>query len=279
MKGYAAQRVARRRERTERAAQRGLRRLLTVGAGAMALTVLTSCGLMEDAKAHKPIEVPDTVELQTETPAESLPPESSTTRRSVSTAPTIAAADSVARAIRDANRVSTTEFHVGADTENGSRQENVSGVHFSTPDRGVHCSVGHDDSGALVCASDEVQGPERAPASAPAGCDWDEDLLVLDEAQLSRGACQNQYSVMYRSTILEFGSALTVNRYSCLSDVDGLYCLEAGTDRAFRSAATDSRRFTVMIVHRMPRRLPIPIPSPPPRRAHPEHPRADSFVD
>ncbi|MFT3714477.1 MAG: hypothetical protein QM774_00620 [Gordonia sp. (in: high G+C Gram-positive bacteria)] len=208
------------------------RRVAAAGLGVLAAVSLSACSLLSDPQASRPIVIPGTDELQTETPTSSIAP-ASKSREAISTAPTIPPRDSLARAIEDATRVSTSGFHVGSEKADDAREEGISGVHFSTPDRAVRCSTDLSPSGSLACVSDRVRGPDSAPASAPAGCDWDGHEVLLNSDGITQGACTNQYPVMYRSTILDFGSAITVSRYSCLSDPEALYCLESGTDRGF----------------------------------------------
>jgi len=205
-------------------------RLIVTGLCAVAALGLTGCGLLDEPGNSSPIVIPGTDELSTERPA-SISAATSATRSPDRTE--VSPADSLDQAIRQARRVSVSNFRIGAVTATGEREDGLSGVHFSTPDRAVRCSTGNNGSDALACVGRKVDGPRRAPSDAPGGCDWDPDLVTLDAENIGRGGCANLYPVLYRSRILEFDSALTANRFSCLSRAAGLYCLESSSGDGF----------------------------------------------
>ncbi|GAA3958183.1 hypothetical protein GCM10022231_17010 [Gordonia caeni] len=202
-------------------------------AAVTALAVLTTsaCGLLESQNGPAAIVIPSTNALITESPPSSLPPTSTTSKaRSSYTAP---AEDSYKRAVSSAPRVGVSSFHIGATTQTGERMNDVSGVHFSTPDRNVRCSTGNNGSGALVCAGEQIRGPRTARSNTPEGCDWKADLAVLNSEGIATGGCANLYPVLYRSHILEYGTTIVTGSFSCLSDVTGLFCLDSASDAGF----------------------------------------------
>lgn len=211
----------------------GPRRRRTLVAATAALTVLaaTACGVLDDQSGPPSIDIPSTNALITETPPSSLPPTTptGTTERSY----TVAADDSYERAISSAPRVGVSSFHIGATTATGERMTELSGVHFSTPDRGVRCSTGNNGSGALVCTGEQIRGPATARPNSPEGCDWEANLAVLNSDGAASGGCANLYPVLYRSHILEYGTTVVTGSFSCLSDISGLYCLDSGSNEGY----------------------------------------------
>ncbi|WP_440714215.1 hypothetical protein [Gordonia sp. FQ] len=208
------------------------RKVAAAALGGAVLFTVTGCGLLgDDGGKPAAIVIPSKDALTTESSPPTLSESTSVSRPQRSY--TIAPGDSYRAVIDDAPHVGVGDFHLGATTPTGDRADNLSGVHFSTPDRSVVCSTGNNGADALVCSSSEVRGTATPPAGTPAGCDWSRDLVVLNSDSLSAGACANLYPVLYRSHILEFGTALSADSFSCLSDVDGLYCLESASDRGF----------------------------------------------
>lgn len=211
---------------------RALRRGAIAAAAALAVLATSACGLLESPDGPGAIDIPSTNALITESPPSSLPPTSTTSSRTRSsyTAP---AEDSYKRAISNAPRVGVSSFHIGATTETGERMNELSGVHFSTPDRNVRCSTGNNGAGALVCTGEQIRGPRSAGSNTPEGCDWKSDLAVLNSEGIDTGGCANLYPVLYRSHILEYGTTIVTGSFSCLSDVAGLFCLDSASDAGF----------------------------------------------
>lgn len=214
----------------------GLRVTAAIAAAAALAVTASGCGLLEEQNRSKPIEIPGTNALVTESAPASL----STSQTPVTTSRTYTPAprDSYDRLISSAPRAGLADFRRGATTAAGERLEGLSGIHFSTPDRVIRCSTGNNGADALVCASDRIDGPDAAPHDAPAGCEWDPNLAVLSASGFSAGGCTNLYPVLYRSHILEYGESIVVDRFSCLSEVAGLYCLAAGSDEGFAITRT-----------------------------------------
>lgn len=209
-----------------------LRRLLAAVLIGAVLPATAGCSLLaEESSAPKPIVIPETDELITESATPSLSVSTSVTRPSQSFA--VAPADSYRRAIDTAPRVGVGDYHRGATSPAGERSDDLSGVHFSTPDRNVRCSTGNNGADALVCAADRVRGRATPPVGSPDGCTWETDLVVLNADGVSAGACANLFPVLYRSQLLEYGNTLSAGGFSCLSDVDGIYCLESSSDKGF----------------------------------------------
>ncbi|MFC0314125.1 hypothetical protein ACFQNE_05025 [Gordonia phosphorivorans] len=205
-----------------------------------AVAATSACGLLDERQNPKAIEIPATNALITESSTAVAASTSSAARapRSfVADAP-----DSVAAAIAATPRVGVSDFHIGATTDTGERLDDLSGVHFSTPDRGLRCSTGNNGAGALVCAGDRIDGPSTPPPNSPEGCEWNKNLAVLNSEGATAGGCANLYPVLYRSHILEFGSTLVAGSFRCLSEVEGLYCLESGTETGFSITADGYER-------------------------------------
>lgn len=207
-------------------------RLAAAALAAAALTATSACGLLEEQQGPTAIQIPERNALITESstaaPTATTAPKSRSTRSF-----TTDAADSMASAISTAPRVGVSNYHVGATTDTGERLDDLSGVHFSTPDRTIRCSTGNNGSGALVCAGDRIDGRTTPPPNSPAGCEWNRNLAVLNSESVAAGGCANLYPVLFRSHILEFGSTIVAGGFSCLSDVDGLYCLESDSNAGF----------------------------------------------
>lgn len=215
--------------------------LAAVAAGALVLGAATGCSLLADEGKPTAINIPTTDALLTESETPSVLTTAS--RNNSTTSYAVAAGDSYRHAIESATRVGVGNFHRGASTETGERVDGVSGVHFSTPDRAIRCSTGNNSSRALACASASIQGP-KSGANTPAGCEWQPRLAVLGPDGIDVGACANLYPVLYRSSILEYGSSISAGDYSCLNDADALYCLDSDSGKGFsigRAGVTDFR--------------------------------------
>ncbi|KJR07824.1 hypothetical protein UG54_09525 [Gordonia sihwensis] len=207
-------------------------RLPLVALVCLGVSVLTSCSLLSTDASPSKIMIPGTNAPSTESPAPSLSPTSAS--RTVGIRRT-EAPWSYERVIKAAPRASNSGFQVGATSADG-RTSDVSGFHFSTPDRGVRCSTGNNGADALVCVGEHVRGAKRA-ADATAECDWQADYVVLDANGPKAGACANSYPVLFRSRILGSGRAINVDRFACLTDSDDLYCVESSSGTGFAITA------------------------------------------
>ncbi|WP_132991902.1 hypothetical protein [Gordonia zhaorongruii] len=190
--------------------------------------VLGGCSVLGATDPDR-IVIPSTESLSVQSKPSTLSSTSMTRGRDADSSPS---KWSFERIIKSAPRVSNSEYQVGASAADDDR-EDVSGYHFSTPDREVRCSAGNSGGDSLVCTSDAVKGPARAPAKMDPGCRWDRKLAVLTSEGVSEGGCSNRYSVLHRSRVIDPGSAIVVNRFACLSDSSGLYCVESGADAGF----------------------------------------------
>ncbi|MFT4087969.1 MAG: hypothetical protein QM658_12645 [Gordonia sp. (in: high G+C Gram-positive bacteria)] len=217
VQGYG---VRRRRFRTVLAAPASL--LLVAGS-------LTGCSLLNSETDPKAIVIPSTDALSTEVPSST--PRSSTSRTADSTE--LPPGDSYEYVIDNAPRLSNSGFRTGSSTPTGDREDNLAGFHFATPDRSIRCSVGTTDDDVLACVGDKVRGRPGPPPGSPDGCDWKTSYVILSSDDVQAGACSNLYPVMYRSMMVPFGSAVHIDRFSCLSDFSGLYCLESSSGNGF----------------------------------------------
>lgn len=208
-----------------------LRMVLCAVIAVPALTLsLGGCALLDTEAKPKEIVIPGTDEQSTETAPQSI------STSSVSRTPDSADAppsDSYEYLIKNAPRLSNSGFRTGSSSATGDREDNLSGFHFSTPDRTVRCSVASADNDALACVGERVRGRSGPPPGTPAGCDWQRDYVILNSDDVRSGACANLYPVKYRSMIVPFGSALHIDRFACLNDFSGLYCLESSSDKGF----------------------------------------------
>ncbi len=211
----------------------GPARSAALAAGLALVFAAAGCGLLTEEGRPTAIEIPGTDALITESAAPTTT--TTTSRREDRESPsyTVPAGDSYAGVIGSAPRVGVSSFHIGATSPAGERVDGVSGVHFSTPDRAVRCSTGNAGTRSLACAGDAIGGRPSPGPGTPDGCTWQRDLLVLSADGPAAGACANLYPVLYRSHILEYGSAISAGDFSCLSDVDGLYCLESRSGNGF----------------------------------------------
>ncbi|MCF8610125.1 hypothetical protein L5G28_08130 [Gordonia sp. HY285] len=215
----------------------------------LGLLTLSGCGLLTDQGTPDRIVIPSTDDLSTETKPSTLSATSTTERSHSNDVPS---EWSYERVIKSAPRVSNSEYQIGASTADGSR-EDVSGYHFTSADREIRCSTGNNGANALTCASDEVNGPANPPANEDAGCSWDRDLAVLSGDGVSRGACDNRYSVLFRSRSIPSGSTISVARFACLSQDSGLYCVESDSGSGF--ALTDDGFSEIRADERAPESL------------------------
>ncbi|GAC56289.1 hypothetical protein GOHSU_04_01580 [Gordonia hirsuta DSM 44140 = NBRC 16056] len=216
-----------------------IRRLATGLIAATLLAATAGCGLLDQSSSSPAaIEIPGTDAPVTETSPASLPAPSPESSAPASRSYTVAEADSYRKVIGDAPRVGLGAFHIGATTATGERMDDVSGVHFSTPDRAIRCSTGNNGANALVCAGERIDGRKTPAPHSPDGCAWESHLAVLSGSGAAAGGCANLYPVLFRTHILEFGSALSAGSFSCLSDVSGLYCLDSGSAAGFALTRT-----------------------------------------
>ncbi|MFT3661493.1 MAG: hypothetical protein QM809_08860 [Gordonia sp. (in: high G+C Gram-positive bacteria)] len=173
--------------------------------------------------------IPSTNALVTESSTPTVVP--SETRST--TTETTAADDSYEALIAAAPHGRLADFRQGSTSATSERLQNLSGIHFSTPDRSIRCSTGNSGADALVCVSALADTPSTPPQDAPADCTWATDMVTLNSTGYSAGACADRYPVLHRSQILEYGRSLTVGRYSCLSEVEGLFCLVTDAEEGF----------------------------------------------
>ncbi|WOC13283.1 hypothetical protein MP11Mi_23840 [Gordonia sp. MP11Mi] len=210
----------------------------------LGLLTLSGCGLLTDQGTPDRIVIPSADELSTETKPSTLSATPTTARSDSNDVPS---EWSYERVIKSAPRVSNSEFQIGASTADGSR-EDVSGYHFTSADREIRCSTGNNGANTLACTSDEVKGPTSPPASEDEGCSWNREVAVLSGDGVSEGACDNRYSVLFRSRSIPSGSTISVARFACLSQDSGLYCIESDggsgfalTDDGFTEIRADER--------------------------------------
>ncbi|WP_161897289.1 hypothetical protein [Gordonia spumicola] len=189
---------------------------------------LSGCGLLSENGAPDRIVIPATDQLSTE----SKPATISASVGARTSDNSVPSEWSYERVIKSAPRVSNSDFQEGATSQDGDR-EDVSGYHFSSADRSVRCSTGNNGAQALACVSDSTIGPASPPADEDPGCTWDRHLVVLSSDGVRAGGCSNRYSVLYRSHTVAPGSAITVDRFACLSETDGLYCVESSSGSGF----------------------------------------------
>ncbi|MGB3698846.1 MAG: hypothetical protein WBA05_15580 [Gordonia sp. (in: high G+C Gram-positive bacteria)] len=213
---------------------------------------LTACSLINTDTTPSKIVIPGTDAPSTQSPVSSLSATSAS--RTLGTRTAAASPWSYERVIKAAPRTSNSEFQTGATSPDGRRAE-VSGYHFSTPDRGVRCSTGNNGADALACVSDSISGTRR-PADVPDGCDWNRHYAILDANGAEAGACANSYPVLFRSRVLPSGTTFNVDRFACLTVGDDLYCIESGSGAGF--AITADRFSTFRADERAPDSLLTP---------------------
>lgn len=213
------------------------------------LPAVTGCGIVADDATPDRIVIPSTDELLTESKPSTLSATTSADRSDSNDTP---AEWSYERVIKSAPRVSNSEYQVGATTQGGAR-EDVSGYHFTSPDRTIRCSTGNNGSNALVCAAASIDGPRQAPADEDPGCSWDRDLAVLSGDGASRGGCDNRYNVLFRSRSVPAGSAIVISRFACLSSDSEVTCVESGSGSGF--TITDDGYTEIRADEQAPKRL------------------------
>ena len=212
------------------------RRVAVAGLGVVAALLTAGCSLLDNSPPER-IELPPTDELSTV-----AAPSTSTPRtrgdEGVDT-PNRLRAGTIGRVISMAPRADIADYGMGATTRNGSRG-NASGYHFSTPDRQLNCSTSLD-SRTLVCRAldGDLTGEPTAGTSSTGGgamaCDRSRNLVTLNSEGAGLGLCDagKDVNLLYRSTVLPYGTTITMSRISCLTDVSGLYCLESRTKSGF----------------------------------------------
>ncbi|MFT4126850.1 MAG: hypothetical protein QM662_11540 [Gordonia sp. (in: high G+C Gram-positive bacteria)] len=192
----------------------------------------TACSLLADDGNPSPIVVPPQDQLTTESePASSV--SSSSSRAQVSDEADELPDWSIGRVISLAPRADNSRYHQGSIGPD-SPLEDTSGFHFSTPDRRTLCSTGTAGRTPLVCRFDQAIPAARYPTTATASsCEWSANLVRLDANGAQAGACANEFPVLYRSSIVDFGTTIAIGRFACLVDTDGLYCLQSTSDSGF----------------------------------------------
>lgn len=217
-----------------------------------ALCSLTAAALggcsLGDSGDPTSIVLPPTDRLTTESDA----PSTSTSPPSITATATELPDWSIGRVIALAPRADNSRFRQGATEPRGELQE-TAGYNFSTPDRAVNCSVGINDRSTLACRLNNDESPTARPSDAPSGCVWEPNLVTLNSAGPQRGACRNEYPVLYRSAIVDYGTTIAIGRFSCLIETTGLYCLQAGADSGFSAGDNGYRK--IYASQRAPRSL------------------------
>ena len=199
-------------------------------AAALLGVVLSACGLDTNTTPSS-IVLPPTDQLSTESDY----PTSSTTIATQSRTATFLPSGTIGRAIATAPRADNSRYHQGSTTPRGPVVE-TSGFHFTTPSRDVSCSteINVDASRRdLTCRANDHQSSAPRPARTPRSCAWAEDLVVLTADRAQQGGCQNEHPVLYRSAIVDYGTTISVGRFSCLIDTPGIYCLQSDSQSGF----------------------------------------------
>lgn len=199
-------------------------------AAALLAVAITSCGL-NTSTTPSSIVLPPTDNLSTESDY----PSSSTTIATQSRTATFLPTGTIGRAIATAPRADNSRYHQGSTTPRGPVIE-TSGFHFTSPDRAVSCSteINVDASRrALACRSNDGQSSAPRPARTPRSCVWAEDLVVLTAERAQQGGCENEHPVLYRSAIVDYGTTISVGRFSCLIDTPGIFCLQSDSQSGF----------------------------------------------
>jgi len=198
--------------------------------------LIAGCSLLDDS-APEGIVLPPTDELSTFTaPSTTTAPTSEETGGDT---PDRLRSGTIGRVIAMAPRADTADYGRGATSPTGSRGT-ASGFHFSTPDREINCSTSFDNR-TLVCRNNDGD-LTGAPGSGASGtdsagmtCDGSENLVTLTRDGSRPGLCDagTEVNLLYRSTVLPYGTTITMSRISCLADVSGLYCLESRSNSGF----------------------------------------------
>ncbi|MGC5249034.1 hypothetical protein ACPXB3_19155 [Gordonia sp. DT219] len=215
--------------------------VILLGAG------VTACSLGAD-NGPSTIVLPPTDQLTTQSETTTVP----TTSSSITDTATELPDWSLGRVISLAPRADNSSYHDGATGPTDPLEES-SGFHFSTPDRNLSCSTGTNGRGTLACRINDADSRGSRPASAPASCKWAGNLITLSSNGPTHGACANEYPVLYRSAIVDFGTTIAIDRFSCLVSPDGTYCLESSSKTGFAVTATGYRK--IYANERAPRAL------------------------
>lgn len=201
-----------------------------IAAAAVLGVAITSCGL-NTSTTPSSIVLPTKDNLSTESDY----PSSSTTIVTQSRTATFLPSGTIGRAIATAPRADNSRYHQGSTAPRGPVIE-TSGFHFTTPDRAVSCSteINVDASRrALTCRANDGQSSAPRPTRTPRSCAWAEDLVVLTAERAQQGGCENEHPVLYRSAIVDYGTTISVGRFSCLIDTPGIFCLQSDSQSGF----------------------------------------------
>ncbi|WP_246284532.1 hypothetical protein [Gordonia asplenii] len=210
-------------------APRVLVRAIAAVAAATSLFAASGCGLTGGSGPGQII-VPPTDTLSTETEAPT------TTSAAADEPPSSRDSDlpkwTIGRTVSAAPRVDNSNYHKGSVTSDSPR-EDTTGFNFTTPSRSVNCSTGTNGRDTLACQATGLEGAQNPPANTPSTCQWAPDIIILNSSGPTHGACANLYPVMHRGTIVDFGQSIAVSRFTCLSHISGLYCLQVSTGKGF----------------------------------------------
>lgn len=209
------------------------RLLFSAFAALAAVMALSSCGISTDSNPSR-IVIPPTNALSTMTE-----PESSTT----TTTSTLDEREpnlpnwTIGRVVALAPRVENSRYHQGAVSEQAPLQD-TSGFHFSTPDGAVACSTGLNGGATLACRLNNETNPPARPSDQPSSCTWAGNYATLTSDGPEHGACTNEFEVLYRSSIVDYGHTIAISRFSCLVETSGIFCLESRSQSGFSVTAT-----------------------------------------
>lgn len=204
--------------------------IVLLGAG------VTACSL-SGGNGPSQIVLPPTDQLTTESDV----PSTSTTTASITNTATELPDWSIGRVVSLAPRADNSNYHDGATGSTDPLQE-TSGFHFSTPDRNLSCSTGTNGRATLACRINNAAANGTPPASESSTCQWAANLITLSADGPTHGACSNEYPVLYRSSIVDFGTTIAVGRFQCLVSPSGTYCLESTSDTGFAVTSTGYRK-------------------------------------
>ncbi|MFW0792101.1 hypothetical protein [Gordonia sp. CPCC 205333] len=231
MPGYGFQR------RRDTAPPRRFHRVLAYAAAGAILLSAPACGIAGSTDPGE-IVVPPTDQLSTETEAPTTTSASAT--RQSSTRETNLPKWTIGRTVTAAPRVDNSRYHKGAVTAD-SPLVDTSGFHFTTPSRSVSCSTGTNGRDTLACEATGLEGAQNPPSNTPSTCQWAPDVIILNSSGPTHGACANLYPVMHRGTIVNFAQSISISRFTCLSHISGLYCLQVQSGNGF-SVTSDGYR-------------------------------------
>lgn len=218
-----------RRRRNSRRTSHTRRVLLATLAAATLAVGASACGISTSTDPGEIVVPPtDTLSTETEPPttASTSDDEPSSTREANLPQWTIG------RTVTAAPRVDNGLYHRGAVTSDAPLVD-TDGYHFTTPSRSVSCSTGTNGRNALACEATGLDGAQNPPTNTPSTCQWAPDIIILNSSGPQHGACANLYPVMHRGTIVNFGQSISISRFTCLSHVSGLYCLQVQTGKGF----------------------------------------------